>query len=91
MKTLNFNRSDIYFFDELTPSQQKHVTRNHLDKSLAVHTTYVLLNNKPLPLTMFLRCDTGIWDGYYNTPYFSAYFIKFNRDCSQALICERCQ
>ena len=33
-----------------------------------------------LSLNMFVRTDSNLWDGVYGTSYFSAYFIKFDRD-----------
>jgi hypothetical protein len=92
MKTLTFNRSEILSFFDLEDYQRKQVLSNYYDsEDSASEDSFVIfgVDHEPLPLSMFMRCDSGLWDGVYSTSYFSAYFIKLNRSCDQALIAER--
>ena len=93
MKTLTFNRSDILSFYDLEDYQREEVLSSYYDnEEEASEDSFVIfgVDHIPLPLSMFMRCDNSIiWNGVYGTSYFSAYFIKFNRDCSQALIAEK--
>ena len=92
MKTLTFNRSDILSFYDLEDYQREEVLSNYYEnEEEASEDSFVIfgVDHIPLPLSMFMRCNSSIWNGVYGTSYFSAYFIKLNRDCSQALIAEK--
>lgn len=90
MTTIQFNRSEVLSFFELSEDQQKDMVSSY-DQELAEESQYVILGEQALPLHMFelIRPASKMWDGVYGTSYFSAYFIKLSRDNSCALVCER--
>lgn len=70
-----YQRSQVLYFHELTAEQQKQAT-DLIDNT--DDETFVLWNNEPLPLSMFMRIDKGLFHGCYGQSYFSAYFIRLN-------------
>ena len=86
MKTRHYERSEVISFYDLTEDQQKEALS--LDDS-AEETSFVIFEDEPLPLNMFFRCSSGIWDGFYGTSYFGAYFIKLSRCGSMAVVADR--
>ena len=80
MKTLDYCRSEIYSFWDLSEEEQKEVISNYFQSSEdAMQDSFVKLNNEVLPLSMFMKCENSIFNGFYGTSYFSGYFIKFNK------------
>lgn len=73
-----YQRSQILYFSDLNAEQQANAI-NQLDTDLAEESSYVLWNNEPLPLCMFMRTDGGLFDGVYGQTAFSAYFVKINK------------
>lgn len=72
-----YQRSQILDFNELSESQQKQAV--DLVDLNAANDSYVLWNNEPLPLSMFIHIDKGLFHGCYGQSYFSTYFIRLNR------------
>ena len=80
MKTAEYCRSEVYSFWDLSEAEQKEVISNYFQNSQeAEEDSFVKLNKEVLPLSMFLRCENSIFNGFYGTSYFSGYFIKFNK------------
>lgn len=73
-----YQRSPILSFCELTEIQQECVI-DLLDPFEAEETNYVLWNDEPLPLSMFLRNNGGLFHGTYGLSYFSCYMVKLNK------------
>ena len=79
MKTIHYNRSEIYSFFDLSETEKAEVISNYFcDISQAEEDSFIRCGKDVLPLSMFLRCEGSRWDGNYGTSYFSGYFIKFN-------------
>lgn len=90
MKTLQYNRSEIYSFFDLSDAEQVEVISDYFsDITQAEEDSYIRCGKDVLPLSMFLRCEGSRWDGNYGTSYFSGYFIKFNRSCDEVTIAEK--
>lgn len=79
-----YQRSQILNFSELSEAQQKQAV--DLVDLNAVDDSYVLWNNEPLPLSMFMRIDKGLFHGCYDQSYFSAYLIRINRTNEAATV-----
>lgn len=71
-----YQRSQVLYFNELDTEQQKQAIS--LIDTPDDDETFVLYNNEPLPLSMFIRIDKGLFHGCYGQSYFSAYFIRLN-------------
>ena len=85
-----FNRSYVHDFSDLSEEQQKEVRNTWFDEdSDARGTGYVLLAGDPLPLSMFMRVDSPVWDGVYGTSAFSAYFVKFSKCGTEVVVAEK--
>lgn len=80
-----YQRSQILYFPELS-EEQAIVAIDQLGEELAENSTYVLWNNEPLPLCMFMRTDSGLFNGVYGQTAFSAYFIRINETNEQATV-----
>jgi len=93
MKTLQYNRSEIYSFFDLSKAEQDEVMSNYFcDISQAEEDSYIRYGKgykEVLPLSMFMRCEGSRWDGNYGTSYFSGYYIKFNHSCDEVTIAEK--
>lgn len=90
MKAINFNRSDILTFWDLTADQQADAIST-IDQEQAEDTSYVIIeydngNREALPLDMFMRTKHSRYHGIYSTSYFSAYGVILSRCGSQALV-----
>lgn len=90
MKAINFNRSDILNFWDLTADQQREALRN-MEQDEAEQTNYVEItysngNAEALPLSMFMRTKNKRYHGIYSTSYFSAYGVILSRCGSQAVV-----
>lgn len=83
--TRTYQRSQILSFYELNEVQQLTAT-DQLDER-AQTDKYVLFNDEPLPLSMFLRTKGGQFGGVYSIGTFSAYFIKINKTGEEATVC----
>jgi hypothetical protein len=70
-----YQRSQILNFSELNEVQQK-LAIDLIDLN-AVDDSFVLWNNEPLPLSMFMR-NKGLFHGTYGLTYYSAYLIRIN-------------
>lgn len=79
-----YQRSQILSFCDLNTTQQE-IATGQLDEQ-AEETMYVLWNDEPLPLSMFMRTDRGLFHGVYGQSAFSAYFIKLNRSNDAATV-----
>ena len=86
MTTRHYERSEVISFDELTDEQQKEALS--LDDS-AHETQFVIFEDEPLPLNMFMRTTTGIWDGIWGQTVWSGYYIKLSACGSMAVIADR--
>lgn len=71
-----YQRSQILYFSELSNDQQEIALSN--DEN-AAEGTFVLWNNEPLSLDMFLRTDKGLFHGHYATSALDGYLIRINR------------
>jgi hypothetical protein len=90
MKTRTYNRSVIYSFFDLTDSEQAEVISNYFSEiSQAEEDSFIKCGKEVLPLSMFLRCEGGRWDGTFGTSYFSGFFIKVNKFGDEVLIADR--
>jgi len=90
MKTLHYNRSEIYSFFDLTDSEQAEVLSNYFcDTSQAEEDSFIKCGKEVLPLSMFLRCENSIWSGTFGTSYFSGYYIKINKFGDEVTIAEK--
>lgn len=76
--TRTYQRSQILSFFELNDAQQLQAS-DYTDEENAANDQYVLWNNEPLPLSMFMRTESGLFGGVYGQSAFSAYFIKINK------------
>ena len=79
-----YQRSQILSFYDLDAAQQA-IATDQLDE-LAIDDQYVLWNNKPLPLGMFMRTGNSFSCGVYSQTAFSAYFIYINRTGEEATV-----
>lgn len=79
-----YQRSEILSFFDLNTTQQE-IATNQLDEQ-AEEAMYVLWNNEPLPLSLFMRTGGGLFHGVYGLTAFSAYFIKLNRSNDAATV-----
>lgn len=84
--TSYYNRSEIISWCELTDEQQKDVA-NWCEEDIE-DTSYVILKNEALPLSMFMRTD-GIWNGVFVTSNTSAYVVKINKSGDEALVASK--
>lgn len=80
-----YQRSSVLSFDELTENQASAAV-DELGAKFAHDSNYVLWNNEPLSLSMFMRTDSGLFHGVYGLTAFSAYFIKLNRSNDAATV-----
>jgi len=100
--TTNYNRSQIYSFDELSENQQlQTMTDNCLELSDCHSTSFVKFsptnftnkaNNVPtfLPLSMFMRTNNNKFThGIYGTSAFDGYFITFDRQNEYCVIAHK--
>lgn len=78
-----YQRSPILSFYEMNETQQQIATNQ--TEELAAEDRYVLWNNEPLPLSMFLRTNSS-GHGIYSLTAFSAYFIYINRTGEEATV-----
>lgn len=90
MKAINFNRSDILTFWDLTADQQADAIST-IDQEQAEDTSYVIIeydngNREALPLDMFMRTKHSRYHGIYSTSYFSAYGVILSRCGSAAIV-----
>lgn len=90
MKTVNYIRSEIYSFDDLSDHQQQEL-KDNFDLSYLYECNFVKdplskSGNDFLLLDEFLRIENSIFDGIYSTSYFTAYFIKFSKCGESAVI-----
>lgn len=95
--TINYNRSELYSFFDLTTDQQNEVLQD-IEAEQAEQETFVIYKHKEgnqiLPLGMFMRIDypvntKGLFDGVYSKSAFSAYFIKFNNSNDEVVIADK--
>ena len=86
MKTIHYERSEVISFYELTDDQQKKALS--LDDA-ASETSYVIFEDEALPLNMFMRTTSGIFDGFWGMTVWSGYFIKLSNCGSMAVIADR--
>jgi len=71
-----YQRSQILYFSELSNEQQNIALSN--DEN-ATESAFVLWNNEPLSLDMFMRTDGGLFHGHYATSAFDGYLIRINK------------
>jgi hypothetical protein len=83
-----YSRSEILSFYDLNADQKNSVI-DYTDLESAENDSYVLLDGEVLPLSMFIRTDSGLWHGIYGTSYFSAYFIRLSKCGSMAVVADR--
>lgn len=93
MTTARYNRSTLISFFELSETQKQDVL-GYMELEDAEETSFVELDfinseSEAIPLSMFMLTNGGIWDGYYTITNTSAYFIKFNKSNSEALIASK--
>lgn len=75
MRTINYNRTPILSWCELLEEQRKQVLSNYFDsEEEAEEEGFILYQDGPLPLCMFMRSENGKF-GIYGLTYFSAYFF----------------
>jgi len=86
MKTRHYERSEVISFYDLTEEQQTEALSN--DDS-SEETSFVLFEDEPLPLNMFMRCGSGIFDGVWGMSAWSGYFIKLSDCGSMAVVADR--
>ena len=79
-----YQRSQVLYFYELSTEQQSQA----IDQlgEVSEEERFVLWNNEPLRLSMFMRSDKGLFDGVYGQSYFSAYLIKLNQTAEAATV-----
>ena len=82
--TRTYQRSAILSYFDLNEEQQA-IATDQLDEQ-AEETNYVLWNNEPLPLSMFIRIDSKLYHGHYGLSAFSCYFIRINRTNEEATV-----
>jgi len=80
-----YQRSPVLYFHELSSEQQLEAI-DTFGESEAQEESFVLWNNDPLPLSMFMRTDKGLFSGIYEQSYFSAYFIKLSHTGEAATV-----
>ena len=71
-----YQRSQILYFHELTPAQQAIAIGNG---EISEDETFVLWNNEPISLDMFMRTNGGLFHGYYGISAFDGYLIRINK------------
>ena len=79
-----YQRSQILSYFDLNEHQQRQATEQ-LDEQ-AEEDRYVLWNDEPLPLCMFMRIDNKLFHGHYGLTAFSCYFIRINRTNEEATV-----
>ena len=87
MKTARYNRSEVISFAEVPEQYAKEYDLNDDD-------LFVVFENEDgsfeyLPLSSFTRCESPIWNGIFGMTAFSAYYVKLNRSCDEALVAYR--
>jgi hypothetical protein len=95
MATTNYNRSEVLSVYDLTDEQrEEYFATYYSGEENEEFSDCVLFEQKDgkkiaLPLSMFMRIDSKIWDGVYGTSYFSAYFIKLSKCGTMAVVAEK--
>jgi hypothetical protein len=90
LKTLQYNRSEIISFYELTEAQQIEAV-NMTDRECAENDSYVIYETgtteEALPLSMFMRTDDcKNIHGIYGLTYGSAYAVTLSRSGDSAIV-----
>lgn len=84
--TRTYSRSEIVSYYDLTEAQQSEVIDTYYDTAAeADEDSYVILEDSPLPLSMFMRTDkNNFTHGIYSTSAFDGYFITLAKsgDCA---------
>jgi hypothetical protein len=84
--TAHYNRSDIVSFYELTIEQQEEALKTY-DYEGIQDEQFVVCSDVALPLSSFIRLtQNNVWHGAYGMTVWSAYFIKLDKNCSQAVV-----
>ena len=90
--TINYNRTGIFNFFELSEEMQGEVLSDfNFEESDAHDTSYVISKFKDketaLPLSMFMRTDrNNFTHAVYGESYFSAYYLTLSRCNTEAVI-----
>lgn len=80
----SYQRSQILSYFDLNAAQQL-IATDQLDEN-AENDQYVLWNDEPLPLCMFMRTGDKFGCGVYSQSAFSAYFVYINRTGEEATV-----
>ncbi len=78
-----YQRSQILSYYELNEAQQA-IATNELEEQ-AQDTDYVLWNDEPLPMSMFMVSSNNKY-GIYSLSAFSAYFVYVSNTNEQATV-----
>ena len=95
MKTVSYNRSQIYSGADLSDVEIQEVMSNYnFELSDVYDNSFVKFINRTLsveilPLDMFMRIDSPIWNGVYGTSAFSGYYIKISNSGDMCLIASK--
>jgi hypothetical protein len=83
--TKNYNRSEIYFFYELSEANQSNLLQCYELEQLETDS-FVLWMGEALPLSQFIRTDNNNFThGVYSLSYFSGYFVTLSK-CGQSCV-----
>ncbi len=86
MKTRHYERSEVISFYELNKELQKEALSMDED---AEDTQYVIFEDDALPLNMFFRITSSIFDGIYSQTVYSGYYIKLSKCGTMAVVADR--
>lgn len=87
-KTLGYWRSAILSYYDLTAEEQVNTVSNYFNNTeQAQEDSFVVIpDHSPIPMSMFMKWDGIMFDGWLGTSAFSAYFIKMDRFGENATI-----
>lgn len=89
--TRKYNRSEIISFCELNAAQQNTILDlYHNEVADAEQDSYVMLDENPLPLSMFMRTtNNNFTHGIYSTSVFDGYFITLAKSSDCAVVAHK--
>lgn len=99
--TTSYNRSQVYYFDELNDPQKEQVKNDYcLEDSDCYSNSFVKFNRKNvgaefIPMDMFIRTNlhgntpNNFTHGIHSTSAFDGYFITFNRSNDECVIAHK--